>query len=137
MVGFWRAHGQAEVMSVSASFIESVRELLAFAPGLDIRKMFGGAGVSSDGMMFAILDDDELWLKADDESRPLFESNGLEQFTYPTKSGERMAMAYWRAPAEVWDDEDAARLWTRHALEAATRMKARSKSKPRKKPAKA
>jgi DNA transformation protein len=80
--------------------------------------------------MFAIVDDDELWLKADDESRGLFEAEGLEQFTYPMKAGEMMPMAYWRAPADVWDDHDAARRWTTLALEAALRSKAK-KAKPK------
>lgn len=121
-------------MSVSADYLESVRELLGFVPELAIRRMFGGAGASSGGVMFAILDDDELWLKADEESRGLFEAEGLEQFVYAMKDGERMSMAYWRAPADVWDDPDAARKWTMLALQAALRGKAR---KPAKKPRKA
>jgi DNA transformation protein len=121
-------------MSVSADFLESVRELLAFVPELSIRRMFGGAGVSSGGVMFAIVDDDELWLRADDESRALFEAEGLEQFTYPMK-GELMPMSYWRAPADVWDDADSARRWAHAALEAALRKQAK-KAKPKTKKAK-
>ncbi len=120
-------------MSISQSYMDSVAELLAFVPELKIRKMFGGAGASSGDMMFAILDDDELWLKADAESAPYFEAEGLAQFTYPTKGGERMSMAYWQAPAEVWDDEAAARKWATLAIEAAMRGKARKKTPKKKK----
>jgi DNA transformation protein len=123
-------------MSISAGYIESVRELLAFVPELEIKRMFGAAGATTGGMMFAILDDDELWLKADDQTRPAFEAAGLEQFKYPTKDGEHMSLAYWRAPAEVWDDEDAARQWVIGAIEAAMRKKAMSKSRPKKAKAK-
>src|SRR3569833_4376416 len=72
-------------MSISAGYIESVRELLAFVPELEIKKMFGGAGATAGGMMFAILADDELWLKGDDQSRLVFLGVGLVLFTYPTK----------------------------------------------------
>jgi DNA transformation protein len=116
-------------MSVNAAFIESVRELMGFVPELEIKRMFGAAGATAGGMMFAILDDDELWLKADDQTRPKFEQEGLEQFTYSTKHGERTSMAYWRAPADVWDDEEAARRWVGLAIEAALRAKAKSKAK--------
>ena len=120
-------------MSISAGYIESVRELLAFVPELEIKKMFGGAGATAGGMMFAILDDDELWLKGDDQSRPVYQGEGLEQFTYPTKAGERTSMAYWKAPAEIWDDEDALRRWIGMAIDTALRAKARSKPKQPKK----
>lgn len=116
-------------MSISTGYIESVRELLAFVPELEIKKMFGGAGATAGGMMFAILDDDELWLKGDDESRPVYQGEGFEQFTYPTKDGERMSMSYWKAPAEIWDDEDALRRWIGMAIDTALRAKARSKPK--------
>jgi DNA transformation protein len=116
-------------MSISAGYLESVRELLAFVPDLEIKKMFGGAVAMSGGASFAIIDDDELWLKADDETRGLFEAEGLAQFTYPMKDGVMMAMAYWRAPADVWDDPDAARQWTMLAIEAALRGKAKKKPK--------
>jgi DNA transformation protein len=120
-------------MSITSSYIESVRELLGFVPELEIKKMFGAAGATAGGMMFAILDDDELWLKADEQTRQRFEEAGLEQFTYPTKDGERTSMAYWRAPADVWDDEEAAREWVGLAIEAALRAKAKSKAKKPKK----
>ena len=118
-------------MSITQSYMDSVAELLAFVPELKIRKMFGGAGASTGELMFAILDDDELWLKADAESAPVFEAEGLPQFTYPMKSGARQSMAYWQAPAEVWDDEDAARKWVTLAID--TAMRGRAKKKPKKK----
>ncbi len=120
-------------MAVSADYLESVRELLAFVPDLEIKKMFGGAVAMSGGASFAIIDDDELWLKADDASKGRFESEGCPQFTYPMKDGRMTPMAYWRAPADVWDDVEAARAWTMLAIEAALRGKAKKPVKKAKK----
>ena len=116
-------------MSINQNYIDSVAELLAFVPELKIKKMFGGAAAMTGDASFALLDDDELWLKADSESQGLFEAEGLPQFTYPMKNGTTMTMAYWRAPADVWDDADAAGRWVRMAIEAAMRGKAKKKPK--------
>ena len=52
-------------MSITQAYIDTAYELLAFVPELKIVRMFGGAGAKAGDMMFAVLDDDELWLKAD------------------------------------------------------------------------
>ena len=63
-----------------------------------IRPMFGGAGVYHDGLMFALLDDEVLYLKADDTTKAAFVAENLSQFTYMSKGGKLMEMAYWRIP---------------------------------------
>lgn len=118
-------------MAISGEYIESVRDLLDFVPELSIKKMFGAATALTGGLAFALLDDDQLWLKADAQSRSRFESSGLQQFTYPGRDGRLMPMAYWLAPAEIWEDPDAARAWIREAIDAAFRAKA---AKPKRKP---
>ena len=59
-------------MSTSASFIEHVKETLAGLGPVSVRRMFGGAGVFADGVMFALIADDALYLKADDISKQAF-----------------------------------------------------------------
>jgi DNA transformation protein len=123
-------------MAVSAAYLEALRELFAFLPEFRIKRMFGGAGVFSGELMFALAFQDDLYLRADDENRPTFEEAGSEQFLYETRDGERMSLGYWRAPSEIWDDPDAARRWARASIEAAGRKQAskRSKSAKKKKP---
>ncbi len=112
-------------MAVSAGYIGFVKDLFAPFGAISVRKMFGGAGVYCDGRMFAIIGDDDLWLKVDDETRPEFASAGLMQFTYETKAGDPHAMSYYAPPDEVFDDADELGRWTTLALEAAARTAAR------------
>lgn len=46
-----------------------------------IRRMFGGKGIYSDGLIIAVEIRGELMLKADEESAPIFEAVGLCQCT--------------------------------------------------------
>lgn len=101
-----------------------------FAPfgNITTRKMFGVDGIYCDGLFFAIVADDELWLKVDDVSRPAFETVGAEQYMFEMK-GKPTPIPYYRAPEGIFDDEDSLRFWTQHALDAALR----NKKPPRKK----
>ena len=58
-------------MAVTEGFKDFVTELLSGVGPVTIRNMFGGAGVYADGVMFAIVADDVLYLKADEVSQPL------------------------------------------------------------------
>jgi DNA transformation protein and related proteins len=85
--------------------------------------MFGGHGLYCDGAFFAIVLDDVLYLKADDQSRPRFVAAGLEPFVYQ-RQGKRASLGYYRAPPEALESPDAALAWGREALGAALRVSA-------------
>jgi len=73
-------NGQAD-MAVSASFRTFALEQL----GRDIRgvrgrSMFGGVGVYAGERFFALIDDDTLYFKVDDTTRPDFEARGMGPF---------------------------------------------------------
>lgn len=114
-----------------AAFLED-----QFAPigGVSLRRMFGGLGIFRDGLMFALAVDEILYFKADAETVPLFEAEGSEPFSYDTKDGRRVIMAYRRAPERLFDDEDAFRTFAETAIGTARRAaapKARGKSSAR------
>ena len=110
-------------MPVTDSYMEFVKELLAeFAP-LRIKRMFGGAGVYSGELFFAILVEDELYLKVDDVSRADYERRGLRPFTYEMKNGRTATMSYYPVPADVLEEVEELSRWVRGALEAAKRGK--------------
>jgi len=95
-------------MAYDADFGEWVREHLAGLGRLEIRRMFGGAGLYASGVMFAILDDGVLWLKTDDALAHDFEVAGSRAFTYPAKDGRTLAMSYLNLPETALDDADEA-----------------------------
>ena len=57
-------------MAYDADFGEWVREHFEGLGPLEIKRMFGGAGVYASGVMFALLDDGVVWLKADQALAP-------------------------------------------------------------------
>jgi DNA transformation protein len=97
--------------------------------------MFGGHGLYHEGLMFAIVMDQRLYLKADEVNRPEFEALGLAPFTYAMK-GRDVALSYWAAPDAIFDEPSVAVRWARSAWDAALRghlakAKARERAKAR------
>lgn len=117
-------------MAYDSGFGDWVHEHFAALEPLEIKRMFGGAAVYSQGLIFALLDDGVVWLKADETNQPLLEKAGARQFTFPGKDGEPMAMAYWSLPDSAVDDADEAIVWARRSIDAALRKAATKK--PRK-----
>jgi DNA transformation protein len=108
---------------------ESIRELFAEFGPVDVRRMFGGAGVFVDGLMIALISREVIHLKADGETIPEFEHERLSPFTYSTSKGEQKLTSYWRMPDRLYDDTEELAQWARKAHEVAMRAAAR-KRKP-------
>ena len=115
-------------MAISPGYAEAVLDIFAFVPEVRIRRMFGGAGVFSGEMMFALIIGDELFLKTDGETRPDFDAEGCTPWVY-SRGGVERDMGYCRAPDAIWDEPDEARRWAELAVAAAAR---RFKPKKRK-----
>lgn len=96
--------------------LEQLTPLGALKP----KRMFGGVGIYANGLFFAILDDDTLYLKGDAELKPRFEAAGSHAFD---PFGEGKPMAYWSAPAEAMDDADLLVEWAHRALAVAGRKR--------------
>jgi DNA transformation protein len=115
-------------MASSAGFLTFLEEQLAGLGPVSIRRMFGGAGVFADGVMFALVSDDTLYLKADETTRAEFEAEGMDAFTYATKEGRNTLVTYWRAPERLFDEPDEMLSWARKALTIARRAGAKKSS---------
>jgi DNA transformation protein len=100
---------------------ESIRELFVEFGPVDVRRMFGGAGVFVDGRMIALVSRELIYLKADAETIPTFEQEGLTPFGYSTKDGVRKLTSYWRMPDRLYDDPEELARWARAAHAAALR----------------
>jgi DNA transformation protein len=106
-----------------------VQEALEPLGTVTMRRMMGGATLYLDGIVFAILDDDKIWLKSDAEADPIWDSEGCEKFAITFKDGKVDVMNYRRAPQDVYDDLEAMRRWARPAVEAGLRSAAKKKPK--------
>lgn len=117
-------------MSASDGFLALLQDLLSDLGRVTSRRMFSGAGVYIDGVIFALVVDDVLYLKTDEESRTVFEAEGLKPFSF-VKQGKRISTSYWRAPERLLDDAPEMQRWARSALKAA-RQKAPAAARQRK-----
>ncbi|HEY7502560.1 MAG TPA: TfoX/Sxy family protein [Gemmatimonadales bacterium] len=118
-------------MSVSEGFRAFVLEQLArTTPALRARTMFGGVGLYSGDLFFALMDDDVLYFKVDDTTRARFEQRGMGPFRPAGDGGE--VMQYYEVPAEVMEDAEALAPWAAEAVEVARR--ARARRSPRRNP---
>jgi DNA transformation protein and related proteins len=106
----------SNLKTVDAEFI---RDLFQPFGAVTVRRMFGGAGLFADGVMFGLVSGGQIYLKADATTATWFERERCEPFEYSTKHGKRALTSYWRLPDRLYDDTDELAQWARHALKAA------------------
>jgi DNA transformation protein len=109
-------------MSVSPSFKTFVVDQLSRGvPGIRSRSMFGGVGIYSGDLFFALLADDTLYFKVDDSNRSDFEARGSTPFRPYGDGGE--TMQYYRVPEDLLEDVEEIRVWAEKAVIVARRAK--------------
>lgn len=113
-------------MSVaSREFADYLVELLEPLGRVKPRRMFGGFGLYLDGLMFALIADDTLYLKADAENRDAFTARQMPPFVYQ-RQGKTVTIAYHAAPAEALEDAEVLLELARLAFAAALRGRRRA-----------
>ena len=121
-------------MANSDAFVEHVLDLLALAGPVEARRMFGGHGLYAGGAMFGLLDDDELFLKTDAETRARFVDAGCRPWVYTRRDGSTERTSYFRPPDDAHEEPEAMLPWARLAMAAALRVAAAKASRVRAKP---
>ncbi len=112
-------------MTSRNGFARFAAEQMRAAGTPQLRRMFGGHGIYVDGVFVAIVSDDRLFLKVDEQTCARFEARGLPEFTYQ-RAGRTQALGYREAPPEVFESADEMRAWVRLAMDAALRARARA-----------
>ena len=107
-------------MDQSTEFVSYVTELLAPFGDVRAKRMFGAYGIFRGDLMFGIVADEALYLKADDVNRTDFEARGLERFVY-YKKGKPMYLSYYQAPEEALDNSGDMLAWAEKSFAAAIR----------------
>ncbi len=114
-------------MPTNLDFANYCCDLLASAGRCVAKRMFGGFGISTDGLTIAILadrgDGEKLWLKGDNSTRSRYEAVGCSLFVYLGK-GVPVSMNYFSAPEDAMDSPEAMRPWAALALDCALRARA-------------
>jgi DNA transformation protein len=115
-------------MAVSQGFLDMIREMLVPLGSVSSRRMFGGASLYCDGTLFALVDDDVLFLKADDTTKLRYEAEGCGPFTYEGQTGP-VSMQYWRLPERLYDEPDELLEYAREALGVARLGKVKTRAR--------
>ncbi|MDH4192735.1 MAG: TfoX/Sxy family protein [Nitrospirota bacterium] len=113
-------------------YVEYLKEVFAEFGPIQPRRMFGGYGIFHKGLMFGLVVNDMLYLKANDTAAKFFEERGLDQFQYE-KRGKTVKMSFYMAPEGIFDDPEEAKIWAGRSYEAAVRSKKPAKKAKKKK----
>ncbi|MBO6689213.1 MAG: TfoX/Sxy family protein [Alphaproteobacteria bacterium] len=109
-----------------------VEDLFANLGRIRIRKMFGGAGVYSGEDMFALIDQDQIYVKSDDALKADLVDEGGQPFEWTNpNTGKTITMSYVSLPVNALDDRDEASGWARKALDVAVQARRAKVKSPR------
>ncbi len=115
-------------MPESPGFVEFAVDLLSRLGPVRARAMFGGHGIYCGDVMIGLVDDDEIFLKTDEVTRPAFVAAGCRCWVYEDAT-RRMETGYFRPPDEAHESAEDMEPWGRLALEAARRAAAEKRAR--------
>jgi DNA transformation protein len=114
-------------MPVTKQYRAETMQLLNQVTDVTDRAMFGGVGLYSEGLFFALMDNDKLYFKVDDSNRPDYEALAMGPF-YPF-GDESMVMQYYEVPEEVLDEPQTLREWIGNSVAVARAKKQKNAKK--------
>ena len=117
-------------MKGSAGFTDFVVGQLAEFGAVMPRRMFGGVGLYFDGVFFGLIDEDALYFKVSDATRPRYESAGSAPFK-PFADKPSMQGSY-EVPEDILEDPEELAAWAREAHGVALAAKRPSRGRSRK-----
>ena len=110
-------------------FLEYLKEQFAPLGEIYSRAMFGGHCLYCNGIVFALVAHQAVYLKVDVINRPAFEARGLTPFRpFPDSDA---VIQYYPAPAETFESLDGLRDWAGGAVAAGQRSKAKRPQRKR------
>ncbi|MCC7436043.1 MAG: TfoX/Sxy family protein [Methanoregulaceae archaeon] len=105
-------------MAITAEYRAHVEERLGVVAPITTKSMFGGLGIYSNGLFFALADDGHLYFKVDDTNRGDFEAAGTGPF-FPWDGAK--PMGYYELPDGLLDHPTDLAVWIDKALGVAER----------------
>ena len=116
------------VADTEREFVVYVVELMQSIGPVRVKGMFGGHGIFLEGLMFGLVADSVLYLKADEETGNQFKAKGLEAFTY-NKKGKAIKMSYYQAPEEALESSEEMTAWAGKAYGVAVKAASKKRKK--------
>src|SRR5271167_3713063 len=115
-------------MGETATILAFAVDLFSGLGPVEARRMFGGAGLYGDGVMFGLIDDDIIYLKVDEALKADLAGAGSRSWIYTERKGPKAGIpqetSYWSLPESALDDPEDACAWGLRSLAVARAIKA-------------
>src|SRR5207342_1930959 len=106
-------------MARGDTFLGFLTDQLCNIDDVTAKRMFGGVGLYSGDLFFAIVYEDIVYFKVDDVNRGDYARAGMKPFK--PYEDRPMTMQYYEVPASVLEDAEELCNWARAALAASAR----------------
>lgn len=93
------------MINQSKKRISQSKQLFASLGNIHSRSQFGGYSLSANGIMFALVSEGELYLRATAENEKQFYSMDMESLIY-RKRGIVISLRYYKVGDKLWNDPD-------------------------------
>jgi TfoX/Sxy family transcriptional regulator of competence genes len=112
--------------------LEKAREIAGHIDSLGpitVARFFGGAGLAAQGVQFAFVMGETVYLRTDETTRPEFEALGAVPFEYVGANGIVTVTSYYEVPQTIVAEARELDRWaaTAHRIAVARRRKSRSR----------
>jgi DNA transformation protein len=87
-----------------------VQDVFADFEGISTKPMFSGWAVYLNGKVFALILQNELYFKTDENNRHEFENRGSHPFSF-MKKDKKIVTSYWLLPPEIMEDKEELKKW--------------------------
>lgn len=104
-------------MNLSHAYIERVIARLSQVAEVSYRRIFNGVGVYHQGAQFALMINERLYFRADDESRQLYIERGMAAFQ--PRAAVQVESGFFQLPDDVLNQPAELAHWARIAIDAA------------------
>lgn len=104
-------------MTTSHAYVDRVIANLSRVAEVSYRRIFNGVGIYHRGVQFALIINDKLYFRADDDSRPLYMQHGMSAFQ--PRAAVQVESCFFQLPDHVLTHPSELQYWVRIAVEAA------------------
>ena len=106
-----------------------LEDVLGHIQGITSRAMFGGYGIYREGIIFAIIAENQLFFKVGDSNISDYEEMKSHPFVYEHGKHRKTTMSYWLVPDEILNDKTKTLEWVEKAVVASKASKRPKKKK--------
>jgi DNA transformation protein len=110
-------------MMVGKEYLELMMDKLEPLGSVRNKAMFGGYGIFYEDTMFALISDNVLYFKVDQESQHKYEDIGSRPFPH--------GISYWEVPPAILEDDIKLRKWANKSIVIALRLAHNKQGKKR------